>query len=143
MSGDTMVMIGSSVIDIIIVIWFIVTTVRVDDKLNKLEHYIDINEKHINNLQQQVNHLRKKYNLLYEKVCKTDKIWNIYYESNGQETLVETAETYDDAVATMNKLIKDSGFKSYYLRTTKISDAEFWFDYGSHTTFYWIREEEI
>lgn len=69
--------------------------------------------------------------------------WNIYFEDNGKQTLVGGESTYDNAVATMNQKIKDTGFESYYLRVTKFSDTEFWFDYGSHTAFYWIREEEI
>ena len=70
-------------------------------------------------------------------------IWNVYFEKNAILTKVGSASTYDDAVAIMNQKIKESGFKSYYTRVTKFSDAEFWFDYGSHTTFYWIRKEEI
>lgn len=68
--------------------------------------------------------------------------WNVYFEHNGIQTLVGSALTYEDAVAIMNQKIKESGFKSYYTRVTKFSDTEFWFDYGSHTKFYWIKEEE-
>ena len=67
--------------------------------------------------------------------------WNIYFENNGTQTLVGSTSTYDDAVVIMNQKIKESGFKSYYTRVTKFSDTEFWIDYGSHTTFYWIKGE--
>lgn len=148
-------MIGITELLVIIIVLFVVGLIFVNlivvanfrDTINELKDDMAIKKEHlihhIDEISASVRSIRRDLGRKYMRIFKTTKIWNIYYECNGQETLVGSEPTYDDAVATMQKMIKHSGFKSHYLRTTKFTDSDFWFDYGSHTTFYWIREEEI
>jgi len=140
---------------VVIIVLFVVGLIFVNlivvanfrDAINNVKDYMDIKKEHlahhIDEISASVRSISRDLRRKYVKIFKTVKIWNIYYECNGQLTWVGSEPSYDEAVTTMQKMIKRSGFKSHYLRITKFSDSTFWFDYGSHTTFYWIREEEI
>lgn len=81
------------------------------------------------------------------EVCnrKIEKRWinmNVYFKnSQGIERLIGTAETEEDCFKIIFKFLDDHNYKSYYQRVWR-TDKGKKVDVGSHTEFFYIREEE-
>lgn len=61
---------------------------------------------------------------------------------SGEERLLATVDTEEDAFREIQKFLDEHNFKSYYTRITLLPGGGKWIDYGSHTEFFEIRPEK-
>ena len=64
------------------------------------------------------------------------------FGNENRTRVLGTFDTEKDARAAMVKDLSDEGIKPYYYRSWKKNDTTECIDYGSYTTFYYIRKEE-
>lgn len=68
----------------------------------------------------------------------------LYFKnSKGKETLIGEPASYKEAVQKINDFLKDHNYTSYYMRLSMNREEHFiWFDVGSHSEFFYLRNVE-
>jgi hypothetical protein len=67
-------------------------------------------------------------------------MFKVSIQKSNEITLLGNYATKEEAHQAISADIKQTGFKSYYLRTTTREDGKIWLDYGSHSRFYLIEQ---
>jgi hypothetical protein len=64
----------------------------------------------------------------------------------GEKKSIGKADKIEDAWSIVFQFLKEHNFKSYYQRTTMVSDNTMWIDVGSHSEFFyfvWDNSDEV
>lgn len=66
----------------------------------------------------------------------------LYFKnSKNEERLIAEPSSYREAFDAINKFLADHNYKSYYTRLHVNRDEHWiWFDVGSHSEFFYLRE---
>jgi len=65
------------------------------------------------------------------------KVWD-----STEKVYAENIETIDEAFAVIAKYLEDLHFKSYYYRQNLLDDKAVQIDYGSHTHFFYMQDQD-
>lgn len=69
---------------------------------------------------------------------------DVWFQNNiNQERIIGTANNQNEINLIISKFLKEHNYKSYYIRTWyNPEENRTWYDVGSHSEFFFIKNEE-